>query len=62
LAELVIKALDSKSSVVFVPYAEAYTPGFEDMRRRKPVVEKLARTVGFRPATPLREIVLATLK
>jgi len=34
-----------------LPYAEAYAPGFEDMRRRKPVVEKLAAITGFRPAT-----------
>ena len=32
--------------------------GFEDMLRRKPSVNKLARHTGFRPATPLREIVL----
>jgi hypothetical protein len=30
------------------------------MRQRKPAVERLAATVGFRPATPLREIILRT--
>ena len=60
LAREVIRALETKSEVVFVPYAEAYAPGFEDMRRRKPVVEKLARVTGFHPATALREIIRLT--
>lgn len=60
LAALVIETLGSKSTVQFVPYGEAYEPGFEDMRRRKPSVEKLAEFTGFRPATSLREIVRRT--
>jgi UDP-glucose 4-epimerase len=43
-----------------VPYSQAYAPGFDDMRRRKPVMEKLHRTVGFQPATPLRDIIRLT--
>jgi UDP-glucose 4-epimerase len=62
LARQVIEITGSKSRVKFVPYSRAYAPGFDDMRRRKPVVAKLARTVGFRPATSLREVILATLK
>lgn len=57
LARLVIATLGSNSTVQFVPYSEAYAPGFEDMRRRKPVVDKLARLTGFRPATPLPDII-----
>ncbi len=60
LARLVISTLDSSSSVQFVPYSEAYEPGFEDMRRRKPVVDKLASVTGFRPGTSLREIISKT--
>jgi len=60
LAKLVIETLDSRSGIEFVPYAEAYAPGFDDMRRRKPVVEKLARVTGYRPATPLQEIIKRT--
>ncbi len=62
LAARVIEILGSQSTVEFVPYSEAYEPGFEDMRRRKPVVEKLAAQTGFRPATPLREIIELTAK
>ena len=60
LAELVIKILGSKSAIQFVPYVEAYAPGFDDMRRRKPIVDKLEKFTGFRPATPLEEIIRRT--
>ena len=60
LAQRVIETLGSKSKVEFIPYSEAYEPGFDDMRRRKPVVEKLARVTGFRPQTSLVEIIRRT--
>jgi UDP-glucose 4-epimerase len=60
LARQVVETLGSKSTIEFVPYSEAYAPGFDDMRRRKPVVEKLARVTGFRPATSLKEIIRLT--
>jgi UDP-glucose 4-epimerase len=60
LAELVLETLGVKAPIELVPYAEAYAPDFDDMRRRKPVVEKLARMTGFRPLTSLREIIRLT--
>jgi UDP-glucose 4-epimerase len=60
LAEMVIQLLGSKSTVQFVPYNQAYAPGFDDMRRRKPVIEKLANAVGFKPAIGLEEIIRKT--
>ena len=57
LAKLVIETLGSKSEIEFVSYDAAYSPGFEDMRRRKPMIEKLVQTIGFRPETTLREII-----
>ena len=57
LAKLVVKTLGSKSTIEMVPYDQAYAPGFEDMRRRKPRVEKLAGFVKFRPRTTLQEII-----
>jgi UDP-glucose 4-epimerase len=71
LAHLVIKTLGSKSTIELVPYAKAYlpsprgfgaksAPGFDDMRRRKPLVKKLERFVHFRPRTTLREIIRLT--
>jgi UDP-glucose 4-epimerase len=60
LAALVIEIMRSPSSIELVPYERAYAPGFEDMLRRKPVVDKLERVTGFRPAISLREIVART--
>lgn len=57
LAKKVVEILGSKSAIEFVSYNNAYAPGFEDMRRRKPVVEKLWQTVQFRPETPLSKII-----
>lgn len=60
LAHLVIRIMGSKSALEYVPYGEAYAPGFEDMRRRKPVVDKLEKLTDFKPATPLRRIIELT--
>jgi UDP-glucose 4-epimerase len=60
LAKQVIEVLGSKSKIELVPYQTAYAPGFEDMRRRKPVVDKLFQTTQFRPATTLRKIIELT--
>jgi UDP-glucose 4-epimerase len=60
LAKLVVKTLGSKSKIELIPYDQAYAPGFDDMRRRKPLVEKLERFVKFKPQTPLREIIRLT--
>jgi len=57
LAELVKEATQSPSDIVLVPYTEAYAEGFEDMQRRVPDVRKLERLVGFRPQTPLEDVV-----
>jgi UDP-glucose 4-epimerase len=73
LAQLVVATLGSKSKIELIPYDQAYppspksfgatgTPGFDDMRRRKPLVEKLERFVKFHPRTTLREIIRLTAR
>ncbi len=57
LAHLVKKRTGSSSTIEFVPYDKAYEPGFEDMMRRVPCVDKLHALTGFRPQTPLTEII-----
>jgi UDP-glucose 4-epimerase len=57
LAERVREAAGSSSEIRLVPYSEAYAEGFEDMLRRVPDVRRLERTIGFRPRTPLSEII-----
>ena len=62
LAQLVVATLGSKSKIELIPYDQAYAPGFDDMRRRKPLVEKLERFVKFHPRTTLREIIRLTAR
>jgi UDP-glucose 4-epimerase len=57
LAQLVKQRTGSESAIEFVPYDKAYEPGFEDMMRRVPCVDKLEALTGFRPRTPLTEII-----
>ena len=60
LAKLVVETLGAKSQIELIPYDQAYAPGFDDMRRRKPLVEKLERAVKFKPQTSLRDIIRLT--
>ncbi len=60
LAQRVVQTLGSSSTIELIPYAQAYAPGFDDMRRRKPLVEKLERFVGFHPQTTLKDIIRIT--
>jgi UDP-glucose 4-epimerase len=57
LAHLVKERTGSSSHIEFIPYDQAYEPGFEDMFRRVPCLDKLERLTGFRPRTALPEIV-----
>jgi len=57
LAEIVKERAKSSSPITFTPYEQAYEPGFEDMPRRVPCLDKLKELTGFRPTTPLAEIV-----
>jgi UDP-glucose 4-epimerase len=49
LAERVIALTGSGSEIVHVPYDEAYAPGFEDMQRRVPSIDKLTALIGYAP-------------
>jgi UDP-glucose 4-epimerase len=57
LAARVIQTLGTGSVVEFVSYEQAYAAGFEDMRNRRPALEKLARLTGFRPERSLQQII-----
>jgi UDP-glucose 4-epimerase len=62
LAERVKRLAGSRSPLVFVPYEEAYQPGFEDLRRRVPSIAKAERVVGYRPRVPLDETLRRVLE
>ena len=49
LAKVVKQRTQSDSSITFVPYDQAYEPGFEDMQRRVPALEKLEGLTKFPP-------------
>jgi UDP-glucose 4-epimerase len=57
LAKMVKQRTDSDSPIHYVPYDKAYEPGFEDMMRRVPCIDKLYSLTGFRPQTSLAEII-----
>jgi UDP-glucose 4-epimerase len=60
LAQKVIRTLRSSSSVTFTPYDQAYAKGFQDMLRRKPIIDKLVRITGYSPHTSLQRIIELT--
>lgn len=57
LAKLVVKLLDSRSTIQLVPYSDAYSAGFEDMQRRRPNTGRLEELTGFRPQKSLEEAI-----
>ena len=57
LAEFIRERTQSSSPIPYIPYDQAYEPGFEDMHRRVPSLRKLEHLTGFRPQTPLPEII-----
>lgn len=57
LAQIIKQRTNSDSPIEYIAYDQAYEPGFEDMLRRVPCVEKLQKLTSFRPATPLNVIV-----
>lgn len=57
LAKKVIAETGSKSSIVHVPYGEAYGDGFEDMERRVPNIELINKLVGWKPGRDLSTMI-----
>lgn len=58
-----VKALTgSASEIVFVPYAEAYEAGFEDMPRRVPDTAKARKLIGFAPTATLDDILRSVIE
>jgi UDP-glucose 4-epimerase len=53
LAETIKSRTKSDSEIVQLPYDQAYGPGFEDVFRRVPCLEKIERLLDYRPSTPL---------
>ena len=56
LAELIVDRADSTSSIRFLPYDQAYSAGFEDLRRRVPDISKINAEIGWAPTFLLPKI------
>jgi UDP-glucose 4-epimerase len=56
LARRIVALTGSSSAIRYVPYSEAYGPGFEDMSRRIPDITKAQRWLHFNPKHGLDEI------
>jgi UDP-glucose 4-epimerase len=57
LAQRVLTATDSSSTIRLTPYEEAYGEGFEDMYRRIPDITKLQRLIGWSPALSIEDMI-----
>lgn len=57
LAKKIIDETGSKSEIVYVPYAEAYGDGFEDMERRVPNIDLINQLVGWKPQRDLSTMI-----
>jgi UDP-glucose 4-epimerase len=61
LAEQVKIIAGSTSPLVYVPYSEAYAPGFEDLQRRVPDISRLRALLGWQPERSLADILCAVV-
>jgi UDP-glucose 4-epimerase len=57
LAQKIIDETGSKSEIIYVPYADAYGDGFEDMERRVPNIKLINELVGWKPTRNLSTII-----
>ncbi len=61
LAEKVILATGSSSTIEYLSYAQAYGDGFEDMQRRFPDISKAREWFGYAPTQSLDDIIKSVI-
>jgi UDP-glucose 4-epimerase len=57
LARRIVEVTGSTSHVELIPYADAYSEGFEDMHRRIPDIAKVGSQIGWAPVLTLDQII-----
>jgi UDP-glucose 4-epimerase len=62
LAERIIEMTGSSSRIEYIPYEEAFGPGFEDMPRRVPDLGKIRDLVGYQPEMSLEGLLSHTIQ
>ena len=61
LAEKVKEMTESNSEIEHITYEKAYGPGFEDMQRRCPCIEKINNLIGFAPRYDLDAMIKSVI-
>jgi UDP-glucose 4-epimerase len=61
LAERIKCLAQSDSTIVQIPYTEAYPAGFEDMQRRVPDISRTQRLIGWQPTYRLDDILQSVI-
>ncbi len=61
LAQRVKEMTGSSSEIEHIPYDKAYGPGFEDMERRCPNIDKLKNLTGFKASYDLDAIIQSVI-
>jgi UDP-glucose 4-epimerase len=57
LADRVIRATESKSEIVFVPYDQVYGQGIEDTLHREPAIAKIREAIGWQTKLDLDQVI-----
>ena len=58
LAQRIINLCESKSSISYLSYEDAYGRGFEDMARRVPDISKIKEHTGWEPKRNIDDVIL----
>ncbi len=61
LAHLIKEMAESDSDIEYISYEKAYGPGFEDMKRRCPDINRIKELIGFQPKVDLRGIIQSVI-
>ena len=61
LAQKVKEMTGSKSAIEYVSYEKAYGPGFEDMERRCPNIDRIKGLIDYKPAHDLEAIIQSVI-
>ena len=58
LADLVIRLTNSSSTKQLTPYSQAFGPGFEDIRDRRPDLTRIREAINYAPTRTLDDTIL----
>jgi UDP-glucose 4-epimerase len=59
LAVKIKEVANSSSEIVFIPYSEAYSVGFEDMQRRLPDISRIHALIGWQGSRTLQDTLVS---